>query len=611
MTRERLVVLASGLPSNVGSVGLVRRRITRDPYFWVSCVVVVAILVTVLVVVWSSGRWFPAGDMAQAELHMRGFFSHPPLVGAAGRILDDAGVQGSHPGPSPWVALLPVYLLGGRSSAALMAAVVSLHVASIVAALWLTMRRFGRSMTVLVAVIAVAFVRAAGPDFVIEPWNPWLALFPFLVFVLLVDEILHRDVSWRWIVASIVVGSHCVQAHAGYALVVAVAWSAILVVLLRRRAWVGIGGGIGALVVMWVAPVIDQFRREPGNITILVEHFGSPAEPTIALADALRIMATQFNVLGPWILGPGPSQPAETWARWPGFVVAVVLVVVARRRAVKTGDHEIAGLLATLVGGFVVAAISISRLFGPYFEYTIRWVWILSGLSILVSGLAIVRSMRASTTRRMASIGIWTAGLAIFAVVAAIETGVDAKMPGATDSRIVSDLVPQLEENGDRDDVVLLRFYDPYTLDATGFGTLLELERRGWDVRVDPSFAAAALPHRTATDGQVDDVWWVVVGPVNDTLSSDSDVVRLAYVNPRSPQEQIEAERLLDDIESGLVATGRPELVEQLTAPGASLLFAEPPLEPSVAESVRLLYLLGQPVGVYRLPEGVDVDSLR
>ena len=347
-----------------------------------------------------------------------------------------------------------------------------------------------------------------------------------------------------------------------------------------------------------------------GNVSILVDHFGSPTEPTIAIADALRIVATQFNVIGPWLLGPGPDRPAETWARWPGFVLFVVVVFVARRRAVKTGDRELAGLLVAVAAGFGVAVLSILRLFGPYFEYTIRWTWILAALGTIGSGLALVRSMRATTVRRAPSLRVWLGGLVVASVVTSVSAGVDAKVPGAIDSRIVRDLVPQLEPLVD-DDTVLLRFWDPYTLDATGFGTVLELERRGHSVRVDPGFAAAALPHRTAVEGDVDQIWWVVVGPVNDELVRRDDVERIAFVNPRSADEQARAERLLVEIEEALIATGRAELVAQLSAPGASLLFAEPPLDPSIAEQIRDLYLLGQPVGVYVLPEGSDVESLR
>lgn len=590
-----------------GDVGVDQRSLTR---IGVVAVAILAPFVTVLVVVLAAGRWFPAGDMAQAELHMRGFFSHPPLVGAAGRILTESGVQGSHPGPSLWVAMLPVYLLGGRSSGALMVAVSSVHVVSALAAIWLARRRYGWSVAVVVSFVVVAVVRSGGPDPIVEPWNPWLAVLPFLVFVLIVDEIVHRPVSWRWTVAAVVVGSHCVQCHAGYALIVGSGLLAVLVVSIRRRGYGPLAAGAGALFAMWLPPLVDQFRREPGNVSILVDHFGSPTEPTIAIADALRIVATQFNVIGPWLLGPGPDRPAETWARWPGFVLFVVVVFVARRRAVKTGDRELAGLLVAVAAGFGVAVLSILRLFGPYFEYTIRWTWILAALGTIGSGLALVRSMRATTVRRAPSLRVWLGGLVVASVVTSVSAGVDAKVPGAIDSRIVRDLVPQLEPLVD-DDTVLLRFWDPYTLDATGFGTVLELERRGHSVRVDPGFAAAALPHRTAVEGDVDQIWWVVVGPVNDELVRRDDVERIAFVNPRSADEQARAERLLVEIEEGLIATGRAELVAQLSAPGASLLFAEPPLDPSIAEQIRDLYLLGQPVGVYVLPEGSDVESLR
>ena len=69
-------------------------------------------------------QWYPTGDMAQAELHVRGFWSHPPLVGAAGRIQNAAGVQGSHPGPLLWLAMWPIYALGGSTSTALVVSVV-------------------------------------------------------------------------------------------------------------------------------------------------------------------------------------------------------------------------------------------------------------------------------------------------------------------------------------------------------------------------------------------------------------------------------------------------------------------------------------------------------
>ena len=88
-------------------------------------------------------QWYPTGDMAQAELHVRGFWSHPPLVGAAGRIANADGVSGSHPGPLLWLAMWPMYAIGGATSASLVVSVVLVHVATLVLALWLAVRRGG------------------------------------------------------------------------------------------------------------------------------------------------------------------------------------------------------------------------------------------------------------------------------------------------------------------------------------------------------------------------------------------------------------------------------------------------------------------------------------
>ena len=189
-------------------------------------VVVLALLATapaiaaVMHLLWGP-RWFPCGDMAQAELHMRGFFAHPPLVGAAGRIVGDTGIQGSHPGPSLWVLMLPVYFIGGSTGGSLMAAVVSVHLAFVTGAIWLAWRRGGPTLAWLVALGSLVVIRASGPAFMVEPWNPWLAVLPFTVYLLLVLDVivpvdgttmLRRKLS---LAGAVAVGSHCVQCHAG------------------------------------------------------------------------------------------------------------------------------------------------------------------------------------------------------------------------------------------------------------------------------------------------------------------------------------------------------------------------------------------------------------
>lgn len=575
----------------------------------VSATVVVPGVVAVTILLLGD-PWFPGGDMAQAELHMRGFFSHPPLVGAAGRIVSDLGVQGSHPGPSLWVAMLPVYLLGGRTSGSLMAAVLSVHAVSILLIVWLAVRRGGRTLAIGTALALVLFVRSSGPDFLVEPWNPWLAILPFAVFVFLLAEVLDpTSESWRhrrhWVLAAATaVGSHCIQCHAGYTVIVVAGLAGALIGMSVRisptERWRSfrLGLGTSALVagLVWLPPFLDQIRRRPGNIEILWQHFGSPSEPTIPLTTALRELAAQINLVGPWLTGPDTPD----WVRYPGCAAFLVAWLWAWRSCSGKSSERV--LLAVLGSSTIVGAASITRIFGPFYEYTIRWMWILVAVNIAVIAIVILR-------RRADPSSVVAAGLMVLmaAVVwTSISISSTVKLPGATDSRISRNLQAQLQTSLDRDRSYLIRFYDPYTLNATGFGLTLALERIGFDVGVEPMFAAAALPHRTRTAEEVDEILWVVVGPAVETARLDPALELEAFYNPRSSVQQRRAEELLADIAAGLVRTGRADLVSSLETPGAALVFVEPPLEPDVAELVRELIRMGQPVGVFSIaPEDV------
>lgn len=602
---------------------------------------VVAPVVVAIFSLLSGERWFPAGDMAQAELHMRGFFRHPPLVGAAGRIVSEDGFQGSHPGPSLWLAMLPVYVLGARSSGALMAAAASVHVVSIAVILWMIHRRGGRILTVFSALVILAILRSAGTDFMIEPWNPWLALLPFVVFVLLIVEVfdprLSREVpanadSTRRnsvvIAAAIAVGSHCVQSHAGYALLVIPPLVAVLVFTIVRsigsevdvdrrqmfrKVLLPLGVALGTTLFVWMAPLVDQLRRVPGNITILLQHFGSPGEPAIGISQSWEILSSQLNVLGPWLLGPSGSE--STAVRWLGFVAFILLVSWALYRSHRD-QAEMFSALSVLVGFTVLGAISISRIFGPYYEYTVRWLWMITGMSIAFSLTILTRSLRQShfLSRMLTHRSTSFASLAVIAAMSAVtivQVADRVKLPGATDSRILAGLIDETAAALDPGSSYQIRFYDPYTLNATGFGLLLELERRGFDVKVDPEFAAAALPHRTAPMQETDGVLWVVVGPAIERAALDPRLTTIARFNPRSAEQQTRSRQLLQDVADGLRAAGRDDLVSSLDSPGASILFAEPPLPEATADLIRELISMGQPTGVFLMSVGDVAESLR
>ena len=605
---------------------------------WLFVVVVSLLAVTPIIVaviaMLSGDAWFPAGDMAQAELHMRGFLSNPPLVGAAGRIVSDSGLQGSHPGPGLWVAMLPVYLLGGRSSHALLAAAASVHIVSVIIAVRLAVHRGGRLLAMLTALAALVVIRASGSDFMIEPWNPWLAILPFMIFIFLVGELVAPMGSARQkqlaLVGAIVVGSYCIQCHAGYAVLVVGALAAAVVVWVRdeyrsqdltghqpwSRVRQGLIFGLTALLVVWLPVVIDQLRRKPGNVSILLEHFVSPSEPTMGVTQAAKIIATQFNLFGLWLSGPGADAPAEGWARYIGCLLMVSLWFWATWK-VRKADQSAMFRWQMMMAGFVLlGSFSILRIFGPYYEYTVRWFWILSVVTATTSVFFLVRTYRLLERVRISRVSFQAIGTGAWlilvgvVIVSAVQTADRVKLPGKTESRILADLIPEVVQNLDQDARYLLKMYDPYTLDATGFGSVLELERQGFDVGVEFFRAAAALPHRVRDENDVDTILWVVVGPAIKRADADPALTKLGEANPRSEDEEVLAQSLLIDVAAMLTAAGRDDLVAALEVPGASLIFAEPPLPDEIATVVRTFISLGQPVAMYSVAPGVPVISL-
>ena len=569
-------------------------------------------------------QWYPTGDMAQAELHVRGFWSHPPLVGAAGRIQDTAGVQGSHPGPLLWLAMWPIYALGGSTSAALVVSVVVVHLATMTLALWLAARRGGAAFAIALGVVLALVVRAGGPEVFTEPWNPWMGLLPFLVLLLAVWSVLDGE---RWaMVLAVAAGTYCVQAHVGYVVVVggllALAATVMVVATVRssadRRqttvagawrataAWLGAAALVGA--VMWIPPIIDQLRREPGNLSILRSSFGNPDGPYLGAATVAEITAVQFNLVGPWMFGPGAdSFDAVRLVGLAGFVALWVAGVLSARRRAATSELHLHAILAVTVA---LAIVSISRIFGLYFEYTVRWAWLIAGTVIAASVVSLWRS-RPVAGRVLVACGL-VAGVA-YVGVGAWQFADRAGPTGAIDSRIVGALAAEVADDLDRGTPYLVRWWDPVVLGATGIGMVLELEREGFTVGVDRQFAAAALPHRVQPEETAGDVLYVVSGEAAlDRARTVPGLEELGSYDVRTASERERSAELRAAIEEGLVDAGQADRVGLLDASYglAQLQFGLPPVPAAIRDELEEYIALRQPAAVFRAPPGTPVLPL-
>jgi Ca2+/Na+ antiporter len=576
-------------------------------------------LITALAAV-RSPRWYPAGDFAQAEMHVRAVPRDMPLVGAAARvgtILD----QGSHPGPGGAVALTVPYRLLGSSGWSLMAATVVVHLVAMTAAIVVGRRVGGVRVAALLAVVCAVMLRAFGPSWFLEPWNPWLGVFALLAVVVLVWAVWRGQVSvLPWLV---VAASFCAQVHLGYGLIIAglgVAVIARLVVLARRNAYLELRRPLLLSVVVaalaWMPSVIDELTREPGNLTRLWRHFGDPPEELAGLRRSFTAFVNEFNLFGTWSLGRDrqPTDSPDVIA-WIGFLamvalVAVSVLIVRRLNDTALRDGWSVGLI--VIG---LALSTLTRIFGPIYDYIIRWMAVVTAFTVV---LCLWTLWTWWSRRRTAegeppsgrTIPVVLAAVAGVALAAASVSALDAEVPLPRDSRITAELARQTRDGLDTDTTYLIRFHDPVSLGAPGIGLLNELERQGVDVGVDTWLSANVQPHRTMTEDDADVLLLVVIGdPAIEAARSRDGAVDLADV-PMDAADAALSQQLRSQVEAALSDIGRADLIDRLDEQyGVSQVEAEPGLPAEVLHLVARYRALRLPAAVIAVPAGTGGQS--
>lgn len=193
-------------------------------------------------------------------------------------------------------------------------------------------------------------------------------------------------------------------------------------------------------------------------------------------------------------------------------------------------------------------------------------------------------------------------------------SSVGAEPPYRNDSRLVAGLSAQLDGRLDPSIDYLLRWHDPAALGGTGFGLLLEMEKRGDHLYVDHWAGAAARPYRVRDEmrpGDVDSVLWLVTGAENiERFSTRDDATLLAEYDPRSGAEAVESDGLRVRIEERMLALGHPEWITLLDSQYGHmqiLLFTEIPDDLFV--DVARYSEIRVPGAVFEVPVGAPLFS--
>lgn len=354
----------------------------RDPLTWIVVALVCApLLVAVVRSVLAGER--ATSDWALLELGIRDVGSaDTPFVGPYSRF------GWNHPGPLLYLLIAPFYRLLGADGGAMFAGAALVNVACIVGIVLISRRMGGRRLMVVMGLGLTLLTTGAGSTLA-DPWNPYLALLPFTLFLLAAASVADGDLPM--IPVAIAAGSFTVQAHIGYAAPVALltAWAVVVGVVSTRRRWraghrptsrrLGMvaGTSLGILALAWVMPAIEQATTDPGNLTEIVDYFTTNTEQPAGWAEALRIMALEVQPVGPWLGGGEPSNafgalttPA-VWLALPFVALLIAALVVCWRRRDTTAGILVATVMVAMLAGVVAT----SRITGITYFYLVRSWW--------------------------------------------------------------------------------------------------------------------------------------------------------------------------------------------------------------------------------------------
>lgn len=456
---------------------------------FVLIVILVVLPVVVALISLLGTHWHASSDDALELLRVRDIGGrHTPLTGAQSRF------GWNHPGPLLFWLLAPFYRVFGETG--VLFGVGLLNGVALVGALFLARRRGGLEFVVILSIALLVLLRALGSTVLIDPWNPWVAVLPFLAFVLLAWSVAERDfATLPWIVA---VGSFLVQTHVGYApIVIGVGGTAgVLAFYGPRIEWRGdswwnvrrasiVAAVVG--VVLWIAPIVQQFAGHPGNLGEIVRYFRHPTEAAAGLRTGWGIMGNELG--GAWIRGnDAPTGVVATGNVIPSLALlgaTAALGVVAWRRA-RGRVARLAFLLVASAGVGVVAGARITGLRGTYL---VRWWWVLCALlcaSLVWSAyLLLARPLR---TRPLTATGV---GIAALLSIVVSWGGLPARVPFPNDSAALAELTPIVAQHLDMHQPYLVTFLDSRDLGAIGSGLYLDLAQRGYNVKVTDNFGSA------------------------------------------------------------------------------------------------------------------------
>jgi hypothetical protein len=579
-------------------------------------------------------QWSPVLDLAMTELRLRDVGTrYTPLIGLPGRIGPSLMEQGSHPGPLSFYLLAPLYRAFGSSSWAMQAGTIVLDLAALGAALVIAARRGGTRLVVAVGGLLALLCLGYGLTALTQPWNPYLPLLWWVVFLLAVWSVLCDDMTM--LPAAVAAGSLCAQTHVPYlGLAVGVGGIAVLAAV---RAWLRAAAGsderrrvarwgatallIGG--VLWIPPLVDQANNDPGNLRAIQDHLVTPSgsEEPVGAGRGVELALRHLDIAG--LVGEARADgtlldaSAHTDGSLAPGVLMLAVWLAAALVARRVGPPALVRLHLVVAAGLVLGVVSISRILGKEWYYLMLWAWGVTALLVLSVGwtAAVVIGRLHQRRRRGAA---WVLGGVVAATVLAVIVSVTAAVTldppeshlSSTLGRLVSPTVAALERGEGaatgNDGRYQVAWDDAYYFGSQGFGLVSELERAGFDAGLSETFHVPITDHRVIETSDATASVHLVTGRYVELWRAVPGAVEVAYVEPRDAAERAEFSQLRSALIDDLRSDGLENLVPLVDDNLFGLSIDERISDRAERWSARMLRL-GEPTAVFITQPGVDL----
>ncbi len=516
----------------------------------------------------ASSDWTPVGD--EAGIWLRTWdvgTENTPLTGVFSRM----GWQ--HPGPLQfYVSALPLRLLGGKGAGLLLSTLlVSLTcVAGIVV---LTARRAGGGAALVLA-LTTAVLCIGYEHFIFGPWNPYVAILPFALFLVAVWLAAAGDL-WATGVAA-AAGTFAAQSHLGALpplLLIGAGAAALRSVCRpgeaaasRRKQALCAAVVLG---VLWAPPVVQQIKAgAKGNLTLIYDFFRNPGpELPVGWLKGIRIAGAQLVPWGAWIGEPRVGMlndllPGSEW----DLAIACAPVVLGFWLAARFRDDLGLRLCSVVAIAFVASIVAHAQIRGLPFVYLTLWTRSVAMLAFGAPLIVLVRNAaQAERVLGRAPQLVVALALSIACLTVSVRS-LGAKRPNPVHSELYARLYPRVRAAVERGEEVRIVHVGPL-YETYPQALAIPLELGGAAPKLRDDFHLQVGAHRLIADADPRRTLFLAVGAEAERLEQQQRARQIVKFDPLPVARRARVGELRAQLTEQLMATERKDLAPILADP--------------------------------------------